>query len=94
MTPGRAIAGASTDISVAGTRFGSVQGSSELLFAKEGGGTTSGLIQSWSDESITVRVPSDAVSGDVIVRVLGHDSNGYDFRVILAPPELDALEQR
>ena len=39
-------------------------------------------------------MPSDAAKGDVIVNVLGYDSNGAAFTLILAPPTLQGLGQQ
>ena len=78
---------------VNGANFGSHQGSSTITFAKEGGGRTAPAISTWSNTGITVTVPDDAISGNVIVTVLGYDSNGEYFGVSLNPPTLGGLEQ-
>lgn len=76
-----------------GTDFGNLQDDGTVTFAKTGGGTTEATVSSWTDTAITVTVPSDAVSGDVIVTVLGYASDGENFAVILPAPVIDDLTQ-
>lgn len=79
---------------VYGVNFGALQDGGTVTFAKDGGGRTeAAAYTSWADDQIEVEVPSDAVSGDVIVNVLGVDSPGEYFAIILDPPELYSLEQ-
>ncbi|HES58696.1 MAG TPA: hypothetical protein ENO21_04635, partial [Firmicutes bacterium] len=78
---------------VSGANFGVIQGASTVTFAKEGGARTSATVNSWSDGAIEVVVPADAISGNVIVKVLGYESNGFDFRVHLGAPTLTDLTQ-
>ena len=80
-------------VTVNGQRFGSQQGSSFVTFQKEGGGTTTAAVTSWSNTAITVTVPNDAISGNVVVNVLGFASNGHYFGVSLAAPNLGGLAQ-
>jgi subtilisin family serine protease len=92
LSPARGVAGSS--VTVSGLRFGNVQGSSTITFAKQGGGrTTSAVVTSWSNTQIEADVPADAQSGALIVTLLGYDSNGSEFKVILTPPDLDGLNQ-
>lgn len=82
-----------SSVTINGARFGNVQGSSTVTFAKSGGGRTSATVTSWSNTAIVVTVPANAQTGDVIVNVLGYDSAGSNFKVILAPPSLGAVGQ-
>jgi hypothetical protein len=71
-------AGAGAIITIAGTNFGTSQGSSTVTF----NGTASTPCGScWSATSITVAVPSAATSGNVVVTVSGVPSNGVSFTV-------------
>jgi hypothetical protein len=78
---------------ISGVNFGMLQGASAVTFAKNGGSRTTATVNSWSDTALEVLVPTDAVSGDVVVTVLGYDSPGYYFRVDLEPPALVDLGQ-
>jgi hypothetical protein len=70
--------GAGAIITIAGTNFGTSQGSSTVMF----NGTASTPCGScWSATSITVAVPSAATSGNVVVTVSGVPSNGVSFTV-------------
>lgn len=91
LTPSRGLAGSSVTIS--GQRFGSVQGGSTVTFAKQGGGRTTATVTTWGNTSITATVPADAQTGNVIVTLLGYDSNGSNYKVILAPPALGGVGQ-
>lgn len=66
------------EIVLTGAGFGATQGNSAVQFA---GTQTSPYIYSWSDSSISVRVPSGAVSGPVQVIVGGVFSNGASITV-------------
>lgn len=92
LSPSRAKLG--DTITVNGSKFGAVQGSSSLTFAKDGGGRTAATVSSWSNSAIQAAVPSDAAKGDVVVSVLGYDSSPAAFALILAPPVLQDLTQR
>ena len=48
---------------------------------------------SWGNNEIKVKIPNGAESGDVTVTVDSVESNGYDVRVILGPPNLVDTEQ-
>jgi subtilisin family serine protease len=91
LSPARAKLG--DTITVNGGNFGGAQGTSTITFAKDGGGRTAGTVDSWSGTAVQVVVPSDAAKGDVLVRVLGYDSNAAAFTLILAPPALQGLVQ-
>jgi hypothetical protein len=47
----------------------------------------------WGNTEIKVNIPLTAQSGDVTVTVGSETSNGYEVRVILAPPNLTGGEQ-
>ncbi|MGJ5814497.1 beta strand repeat-containing protein [Paludibaculum fermentans] len=77
LTPNLAPIGATVIIS--GTNFGATQATSTVTF-----NSVSASVQSWSATSITVTVPTGAVSGNVVVNV-GVASNGVPFTVVQAP---------
>ncbi|MCC7476898.1 S8 family serine peptidase [bacterium] len=91
LTPNRAVNGSS--ITINGSNFGGVQGSSTVTFQKDGGGTVNATVTSWTNTVLTVTVPANAAKGNVTVSVLGFSSNGVQFTPILAPPSLDGLGQ-
>ncbi len=66
-----------TSVTIAGTNFGTSQGSSSVTF----NGTPAPNPTSWSATSITVPVPSGATPGNVVVTVGGVASNGVIFTV-------------
>jgi hypothetical protein len=72
---------ATTAVTIAGSNFGSIQGSSTVTFS----GTSAGTAASWSAGSITINVPSGATTGNVAVTVGGAASNGVSFTVISGP---------
>ena len=74
LSPANGLAGVTVVIS--GTGFGGTQGTSKVTFS--GLSTTA---SAWSGSSITVAVPQNAVSGDVIVTVNGAQSNAVYFKV-------------
>jgi hypothetical protein len=94
ISPERILRGSEAALTITGQRFGAVQGASSVLLQSSGGGTAAGTVTSWSDTSIEVTAPLDAASGDVVVRVLGHDSSGEYLAVVLPPPVIDDLEQK
>jgi RHS repeat-associated protein len=65
-----------TPVTIAGTYFGSTQGSSTVTF-----NGTAATPTSWSATSITVPVPAGATTGNVVVTVNGFASNGVLFTV-------------
>jgi hypothetical protein len=92
LSPSRAKLG--DTITVNGSNFGGTQGTSTVTFAKTGGGRVAATVNSWSGAAIQVVIPNTAAKGDVIVNVLGYDSNGSAFALILAPPTLQGLVQQ
>src|SRR5215469_10812632 len=78
LTPSSGAVGAS--ITIAGTTFGSTQGSSTVKF----NGTTAS-VTSWSSTSIVAAVPSGATTGNVVVTVSSQASNGVSFTVLPTP---------
>lgn len=75
-------------VTLSGTTFGQTQGFGGVTF-----NGVSATVQSWSDSSITVLVPSGATSGNVVVtdhQLLA--SNGVNFSVIAdtTPPTITA----
>jgi len=83
LTPSSAAVGAS--VTIAGTNFGSTQGTSTVKF----NGTTAS-ISSWSATSIVAVVPTGATTGNVVVTVSGTASNGKAF-TILATASISSL---
>ncbi|MBN2083140.1 S8 family serine peptidase [bacterium] len=79
---------------ITGVNFANIQDTSTVSFAKDGGGRTEVVTyNSWSDTAIEVVLPSDVASGNVIVTVLGEESDGEYFAVVLDPPVIDNLGQ-
>src|SRR5713226_3251683 len=78
LTPNTGAVGSS--IVIAGSNFGSTQGSSTVKF----NGTTA-TTTSRGASSITATVPTGATTGNVIVTVSGKASNGVTFTVTAAP---------
>ncbi len=72
-----------TTVVIAGSGFGSSQGTSTVNF----GGLTA-QVSSWSDTSIAATVPANSPSGSVIVTVTvnGVQSNGLNIRIRLRAP--------
>lgn len=70
-------------IEIVGTNFGSVQEESVVQFTAASG-VVAAQVSNWSDESITVTVPEDAISGTVqIVRSGREPSNTRLFTVVV-----------
>ena len=67
----------STSVTIAGTNFGSSQGSSTVTF---NGALAPNPV--WGASSIAVNVPSAATTGNVVVTVGGVQSNGVPFTVL------------
>lgn len=86
LSPGPGAVG--TSVTITGTNFGASQGTSTVTF----NGTAS-TPTSWSATSIAVPVPSGATTGNVVVTVGGHASNGVSFTVTDTPPSRIALVQ-
>jgi hypothetical protein len=69
-----------TPVTIAGTNFGSSQGSSTVTF-----NGTAATPSSWSATNIVVPVPSAATTGNVVVTVGGVASSGWSFTVAPTP---------
>ena len=67
-------------IVITGTGFGATQGNSYVTI----NGAVCG-VTAWSDTSIIIRVPSNASSGNVVVKVSGEASNGAPFTFYAYP---------
>jgi FtsP/CotA-like multicopper oxidase with cupredoxin domain len=65
---------------ITGANFGITQASSTITFNGAAGAPTA-----WSATSITVAVPTGATSGNIVVTVGGHASNGISFSVYPDP---------
>jgi len=77
---------AGTAITISGSNFGAAQGSSTVSF----GGVNATTIPYWSDTSLTVLVPTGALTGNVVVTVNGVSSSGAPFTVT-NPPVLTSV---
>ncbi|MEW5977242.1 MAG: DNRLRE domain-containing protein [Acidobacteriota bacterium] len=75
-----------TAVTIAGSNFGSSQGSGTLTFAGVPVSPTS-----WSPTSIVAAVPSGATTGPVVVTLSGVSSNGMVFTVGEADTDADGL---
>jgi IPT/TIG domain/Bacterial Ig-like domain (group 2)/Galactose oxidase, central domain len=67
-------------VTIAGTNFGSPQGTGTVKF-----NGTSAAITTWSATSIVTKVPTGATTGNVVVHTSGVDSAGKAFTVVPAP---------
>jgi hypothetical protein len=72
--------GIAAAVTITGTNFGAVQGTSTVKF-----NSTAATPLSWSGTSIVAPVPSGATTGNVVVTVGGVASNGVSFTVTTAP---------
>ena len=86
LSPASAAAG--TPVTIAGTNFGTAQGSSTVSF-----NGTAAAVTSWTASSIVALVPAGATSGYVVVTVLGAASNGSTFTVLPAQTSLPTNAQ-
>ena len=75
-----------TSVTIAGTSFGSTQGTSTVAFNRTAASPTS-----WSATSIVVPVPSGATTGNVVVTVGGAASNAVSFTVTTPSPSISSL---
>ncbi|MCC7476897.1 S8 family serine peptidase [bacterium] len=91
LQPGRAPR--KSEVTILGENFGILQGSSSVSFAKAGGGRVDAEVLSWGTAAVLVKVPDDAVTGTIIVKVLGFESNGSNFQVIKPAPVLGGISQ-
>jgi hypothetical protein len=72
-------------ITITGSRFEATQGTSVVTF----NGVSASTYVSWSDTEVKVKVPNDATTGDVKVKVGANESNGSAFTVL---PHIDYLD--
>jgi hypothetical protein len=70
-------------VTISGTNFGAMQGTSMVTFS----GAQAG-VSSWSDTSIVAIVPGAAITGNVLVTVGGIPSNGMAFTVTPSNPTI------
>jgi len=84
LSPASATVG--TAVTIAGTNFGTSQGTSTVTF-----NGTAATPTSWSATSIVAPVPVGATSGNVIVKVSGVASNGAAFTVQATVPNISSL---
>jgi hypothetical protein len=75
-----------TTVTVSGSNFGSSQGTSTVTFNGTAASPTN-----WTASSITVPVPANATTGNVVVTVGGVASNAVGFTVTLPPPSITSL---
>jgi hypothetical protein len=66
-------------ITIAGTNFGSTQGTSSVTFS---GLTPATATQAWVSTLIQTTVPEDSMTGSVVVTVNGVPSNAHPFTVL------------
>lgn len=75
---------ANATVTISGLNFGSLRGTGSVTF-----GGRSATVNSWTDTSISAKVPSSASSGSVVVKAVGGvASNGITFTV---PPIITDL---
>jgi RHS repeat-associated protein len=79
LTPTSGYPGVSVTIN--GLNFGASQGSNFVTFNGQ-----NASVSSWGDTSITVQVPANATSGNVVVTVNGTPSNGAPFTINSGSP--------
>ena len=72
------LAGAGQQITIRGHRFGPKEQSGEVVFSPG----LNGKITSWRNSRITVEVPSEAKTGEVVVKTKCATSNGEFFKVV------------
>jgi len=75
-----------TSVTISGTNFGASQGTSAVTF-----NGTAATPTVWAATTITVPVPAGATTGSVIVTVGGQASNGLNFTVTIAAPNIHSL---
>jgi alpha-tubulin suppressor-like RCC1 family protein len=75
VSPSSGLAG--TLVTITGTNFGATQGTSSLSL-----GTTIGIVETWTDGSITARIAAGASSGTVQVRLPDRKSNALPLTVL------------
>lgn len=72
-----------TSVTIIGANFGAAQGASTVTF-----NGVPATVTNWSASSITVNVPFQATTGNVIVTVGGVNSNGVTFTIPTCPPPI------
>jgi hypothetical protein len=78
-----------TPVTITGANFGASQGTSAVYFYyNDFLDRAAGLVSSWTDTSISLAVPQEAVTGWVVVDVNGHGSNGVTFMVSGSEPTI------
>ncbi len=80
------------EVTITGKNFGSVRGDSYVQFTGDKVFGTG--YKSWSDNSITVEVPGDAVSGEVKVVVSDIASNGINVTISADNPFIEDMQPR
>lgn len=78
-----------TSVTLTGCSFGPSQGASTVTL----NGVTA-TVAAWAMTSITVSVPADATTGNVVVRVGGNPSNGLPFTVLPSIASLSVTSGR
>lgn len=78
-------AAAGTLLTITGSNFGSPSDSVQVVFNSNVSGGTHPTPASWTETSLTVAVPTTAISGNVQVVVDGNGSNGSPFTLIPTP---------
>ena len=81
---GSGCAADSTRVTIQGSIFGSLQGTSQVVFRRSGSTTYNACVESWSDSTIVARVPGRISSDSVVVQTPGGTSNGVSFNVTYA----------
>ncbi|MCX6023392.1 MAG: IPT/TIG domain-containing protein, partial [Chloroflexi bacterium] len=74
-----------TAVTLSGRNFGAAQSIGLVQFSGVGGTLLTAAVTSWSDTSVAVTVPVNAVTGPVSVTQAGARSNGLIFAAGLAP---------
>jgi IPT/TIG domain len=76
-----------TSVTINGNNFGNPQGTSSVTF----NGVSAGTASAWSNTAITVTVPANATSGNVVVTVNGQTSNTVNFTVTPPVPTITSI---
>src|SRR6185437_7526107 len=74
-----------TQVQINGSGFGATQGTSTVAF-----GNSNATVVTWSDTTITARVPATAITGSVCVTVAGVSSNRTVYFNV-APPQITSI---
>lgn len=84
ISPGTGPSGAGFEVTISGTDFGDLQGTSDVRFTKDPVQESyvyADVVTSWSDSLIVCEVPERTSSGPVNVVVDGNPGTGFDFVV-------------